>query len=125
MTADSTGTFLYAAAAGNIFAFAINQNTGSLTALAQQLSGVTAIVADPRGPYLYASSGNQVRSFQINTQTGALAEVAGSPFGTAGGLARGLALAAPSQTQGISGPIPVFDAAPGGFGAGGINPQHN
>ena len=117
MTADSTGTFLYAAAAGNIFAFAINQNTGSLTAiqaLPQQLGGVTAIVADPRGPYLYASSGTQVRAFQINTQTGALAEVAGSPFGTAGGVARGLALAAPSQTQGISVPFPCSTSTRGG-----------
>jgi 6-phosphogluconolactonase (cycloisomerase 2 family) len=124
MSADSTGTFLYAAAAGNIFAFAINQTTGSLTAvqgLPQQLSGISAVVADPRGPYLYASSGTLVRAFQINTQTGALTEVAGSPFGTAGGVARGLTLAAPSQTQGISGPIPVFDSTQVGFGAVVIN----
>ena len=124
MTVDSTATFLYAAAAGNIFAFAINQTTGSLTAvqgLPQQLSGISAIVADPRGPYLYASSGTLVRAFQINTQTGALTEVAGSPFGTAGGVARGLALSAPSQTQGISGPIPVFDSTQVGFAAVVIN----
>lgn len=124
MTVDSTGTYLYAAGAGNIFAFAINQTIGSLTAVqgvSQQLSGISAVVADPRGPYLYASSGTQVRAFQINTQTGVLTEVAGSPFGTAGGVARGLALAAPSQTQGISGPLPVFDSTQVSFGAVVIN----
>jgi hypothetical protein len=124
MTPDSTGTFLYAAAAGNIFAFAINQNTGNLTAVQafpQPSSGIGAVVADSRGPYLYASSGTQVRAFQINTQTGGLTEVVGSPFGTGGGVARGLALVAPSQTQGISGPAPVFDSAQEAFGAVVVN----
>ena len=109
MTADSTGTYLYAAAAGNIFAFAINQSTGSLTVVqgpAQQLSGINAIVADPRGPYLYASSGTQVRAFQINTQTGALTEVVGSPFGTAGGAARGLTLVSLTNAREFPGRFP-------------------
>jgi Lactonase, 7-bladed beta-propeller len=86
ITADPAGKFLFLSAANDhqVVVFAINQTTGSLTAVGTFPIGFFAgeATTDGLGKYLYVTAGNlggEVAAFAIGS-TGSLTALAGSPF---------------------------------------------
>ena len=115
MAVDSTGAYLYAEINTQINIYAIDQISGSLTLRGSPvpIAASSRLIADTQAPFLYATSvGTQVHAYRITPATGALAEIAGSPFGTAAGVARNIAIApARGATSPISGPLPQFETS--------------
>jgi 6-phosphogluconolactonase len=88
ITVDPTGSFVYAGGYGNsVSAFAIDPNTGLLTALPESpfAAGggyINALTTDPSGKFLYTANTttNDVSALAIDPTTGSLTPVPGSPF---------------------------------------------
>src|SRR5882672_404836 len=81
VTVDPTGQFAYVVNFGsdNVSAFAINANTGALTAVGSSAAGTTpiSVTVDPSGKFAYVANlgSNNVSAFTINPRTGALTAV--------------------------------------------------
>lgn len=72
--------------AGQIFGYAIDQNTGALTPLAGSPfspgSGATpqGLASAPNGHFLYVADAGRIDAFGVDSATGALKAITGSPF---------------------------------------------
>jgi DNA-binding beta-propeller fold protein YncE len=87
LSADPLGQFLYVAnkTSNNVSAFAIDQTSGALAAIALPVSSTSpqSIAVDLSGQYVYVANGSgTVTAFAINQTSGILGplSVAGSPF---------------------------------------------
>lgn len=102
VTVDPSGRFVYATTTGSSFSiwcFAINSQTGQLTAATNSPFSLTAgglfALVDPSGNYFYIGSqaGNGIAGYTYNPSTGAPTAIAGSPFST--GVAPGKMVLSP------------------------------
>jgi 6-phosphogluconolactonase (cycloisomerase 2 family) len=86
ITADQTGTYLYATTGTDLLGYSIDATTGALTALAgfpiAVGANVQSVSIDPTNQFLYVANGSAgtVTSYTLNAATGALTLMPGSPF---------------------------------------------
>jgi 6-phosphogluconolactonase len=102
VTVDPSGRFVYATTAGSSFSiwcFAVNSQTGQLTAAANSPFSLTAgglfALVDPSGNYFYIGSqaGIGIAGYTYDPSTGSPTAIAGSPFST--GVAPGKMVLSP------------------------------
>jgi 6-phosphogluconolactonase (cycloisomerase 2 family) len=88
LATDQTGAYLYVTSGTGIVGYAINQNTGALTALAGfpvatgAPSDAYSISIDSTNQFLYVTNdaGATVSGFRLDAATGGLTSIANSPF---------------------------------------------
>ena len=83
---DQNGAYLYVTTGATIVGYAIDTNTGALTALPgfPVAAGTNAysITVDPSNQFLYVANDGaaNVTGFRLDASTGALTPMAGAPF---------------------------------------------
>lgn len=118
MAVDQTNQFLYVSTSAGISAYTIDQNAGTLTAIAGSPFGADVIqpwtiVITPTNSYLYelqSQDDKNIYGYSIDQSSGVLTPVSGSPFST-GSCGT---MVAPG-TVGIPGPDNITIASAGKF----------
>ncbi len=124
---DPRGRYLFIGnqSNGTTSAFAIDQDTGAVTAIAGSpfTGGGASTVLDPTGSFLYSADSpgaNTIAGFQVNQSTGALTRIGSSSFPSGAAplaLATALATAASTTTAVISSFNPSIFGQPTTFTA--------